>query len=148
MIEIFILIQLCKSLGNKLRQKGRSPTGMQFLLVGLWIACEFIGAIMGYVIGAIATGGDESSAFFGVAGAICGVIFAAVTVFQIAKAMQPAPEMLDRDRDDPYGPGWRERDRERLRRYDDEYDRPAPDDGITDRPERQSQRQPDDRIQE
>ena len=61
------------------------------------------------------------------------LISAAITVFQIAKAMQPA-FVTNEDDFDPYQRGARERFGDRQRRYDD-YDRPTHSDGITDRPD-------------
>jgi hypothetical protein len=145
-IEIIVLFRLCSSLGKKLREKGRNPTGMQFLLVILWFTGEISGGIAGFVIGSIAAG-DNAGAVFAIGGALCGAIAGAVGAFQIAKAMQPAYAADDIDRDNAYGPGWRERDRERLRRRD-QRDGKTAGDGITDRPEDLPRRQVDDRIEE
>jgi hypothetical protein len=51
MLEIFIVFRLCRALGNKLREKERSPLGYQFLLVASWIGGEIMGAIVGFVVG-------------------------------------------------------------------------------------------------
>jgi hypothetical protein len=146
MLEIVVLFLLCKNLGKRLRDKGRSPTGMQFLLVGLWFTGEITGGLVGLVIGGIVAGDPDSGLIFGIGGALCGAVGAAITVFQIAKAMRPA-FVTDEDEFDPYQRGGRERFGDQPRRYDD-YDRPTRGDGITNRPEDVPQRQRDDRIQE
>ncbi len=148
MLEIYIVYRLCTSLGTKLRAKGRNPLGLQFLLVFGWLGCEFLGGVVGYVVGLIATGNDGAATLFGLVGAVCGVIAASVTVFQIAKALPSTYQPDEYDRDDAYGPGWRERDRERLRRADDGYDRDRHDDGIRDHPDERPRRRSDDRAQE
>jgi hypothetical protein len=148
MLEIIILFFLCRSLGTTLRDKGRNPIGFQILLVLAWIACEFIGGFVGYIFGAIVTGDEDNAFIVGIGGALAGAISAAVTVFMIAKSLHPAVETEPSYRDDSYGPGWRDRDRERLRRRDEAYGRDVDHDAITDRPEDLPRRRADDRVQE
>ena len=45
MLEIIIVWQLCKKIGNILRDKGRSPGLYQFLTVVLWFGGEVTGMI-------------------------------------------------------------------------------------------------------
>jgi hypothetical protein len=147
MLEFLLLRVLCSSLGNKLRDKGRNPLGFQFLLVLLWIGAEVTGLVIGFIIGDIVTEGDEPAWIFGIVGALIGVACAAGLVFLIAHSLPSLEPQGAYDRDDAYGPGWRQSDRDLLRRYDDSRERQAPGDAITDRPEDQ-RRRADDRIQE
>jgi hypothetical protein len=148
MLEIILLFFLCRSLGTTLRNKGRSPIGFQIMLVLGWIACEFIGGFIGFIVGAIVTGEEDSALLFGIGGALAGAISAAVTVFMIAKSLEPAVATDPYYGDDSYGPGWRKRDRELLRRRDEAYGRDVDHDAITDRPDDLPQRRVDDRVQE
>jgi hypothetical protein len=121
MLEIFIVFRLCRTLGNKLREKERNPLGYQFLLVALWIVGEIMGGVVGFVVGAIANNGDEPSLLFGYGGALLGAACGAGLVFFIAHQLPSlAIEPMRIDPDDAYGPGWRRSDRELLDRFDQE----------------------------
>lgn len=56
MLEIVLVIALCKVLGNLLRAKGRKPIWFQVMLVLGWILGEFAGAFVGGVVHAIRNG--------------------------------------------------------------------------------------------
>jgi hypothetical protein len=76
-LEIILLVVLCKSMGNVLRNKGRKPLLFQFLLVGMWLGGEIVGAIIGTVVYAIRNGappeGIELSTYlFAIVGAAAG----------------------------------------------------------------------------
>ena len=45
MIEILILVNLCKKIGEILRQKGRKPFGYQLTMVLVWFGAEFLCAL-------------------------------------------------------------------------------------------------------
>ena len=45
MLEIILVIFMCKSIGKKLRAKGRKPLVFQFMLVVMWIGGEIAGGI-------------------------------------------------------------------------------------------------------
>jgi hypothetical protein len=81
MLEILILWQLCKNIGVKLRAKGRSPGGYQFMLVAMWFGGEIIGGILGVVMS-----GEAGAVAYLVAilGAIAGVVAAFVIVRSVA----------------------------------------------------------------
>jgi len=50
MLEILLVVYLCKQLGKMLRAKGRSATGFQVLLVIAWIVGELGGGIVGVAL--------------------------------------------------------------------------------------------------
>lgn len=91
MLEIILVIVLCKSIGNVLRNKDRNPLLFQVMLVAMWIGGEIVGAIVGMIVYAIQHGAPPDGIalvpyLFAIAGAGCG---AAIT-FLIAHLMPPA----------------------------------------------------------
>jgi hypothetical protein len=52
MLEIIAIVACCKSLGEKVRKRGRSAIGYQLLFVVLWIGGEFTGAFLAAAAGA------------------------------------------------------------------------------------------------
>ena len=56
MLEIILLIYLCKSIGAIVRSKGRKPLVFQILLVMLWIGGEFFGGVVAGVVHAVRHG--------------------------------------------------------------------------------------------
>jgi hypothetical protein len=80
MLEILLLISMCKSIGRIVREKGRSATPFQVMLVVLWLVGEFVGA----VVGAIVLGGGMAIYLFALMGAAAG----AIVTFVIAKNLQ------------------------------------------------------------
>ena len=69
MAEIIILWILCKRISNIARLRKRDPANYCFLLVGLWIAGELIGATVGIAL----TGSPNIIAYiFALAGAVVG----------------------------------------------------------------------------
>jgi hypothetical protein len=50
MVEIIVLWILCKRISSIARLRKREPANYCFLLVGLWIAGELIGLIVGVVL--------------------------------------------------------------------------------------------------
>ena len=83
MLEILLLVYLCKQIGKILRDKGRSAGWFQFLLVVLWLGGEFFGAMVAVVLGVDGSGGVYLAALLGAAGG-------AVLAFVIAKSVAPA----------------------------------------------------------
>jgi hypothetical protein len=122
MLEILILIALCRNIAAKARAKGRSGGGFGCLLVALWFGCEFAGMIVGAVFSMAMNGGDEPElalvAVCGLAGGAVGALIA----FGIVSAIGPVPQRGeyddydDRDRDD-------DRPDDRPRRRNPEDDR-------------------------
>jgi hypothetical protein len=143
LIEIFILFALCRALGNRLREKERNPLGYQFLLVALWFTGEFTGAVVGTVIGMLASGDDEMVFFFfGYGGGLLGGALGAGAVFLIAHLLPSLViEPMRIDPDDAYGPGWRRSDRELLDRFEQDGNRQRGG-------RKRSRRQLDDRVQD
>ena len=83
MLEILLLIYLCRELGKILRAKGRSAGWFQFLLVILWFGGEFFGAVAAVIIGF-----EDGPAIY--LGALLGAAGGAVLGFVIAKSVAPA----------------------------------------------------------
>ena len=83
MLEILLLVYLCKELGKILRAKGRSAGWFQFLLVVLWFGGEVFGAVVAVILGIDGGGAIYLAALLGAAGG-------AVLGFVIAKSVAPA----------------------------------------------------------
>lgn len=80
MLEIIVVIMLCKSIGNILRNKGRNPLLFQFLLVAMWIGGEVVGAVVGMIVYAAQHGAPPDGIalvpyLFAIGGAACGAGF-------------------------------------------------------------------------
>lgn len=76
MLEIILVIGLCKSLGKMLRAKGRNAVWMQVMLVVCWIIGEFMGGAVGGVVNIIQNGEGAPLGFgvylFAIGGAALG----------------------------------------------------------------------------
>lgn len=81
MIEIIIVWQLCKKVGEIVREKGRKAFGWQFLTVVLWLGGEIFGAI----VGAVMSGGEEGAGLYFMA--LIGAATGGVTAYAIAKLL-------------------------------------------------------------
>jgi len=84
MIEIVVLYILAGKIGKIVESKGRKKIGYQFMLIGMWIGGEILGAIIGGVVAALADM-EEAGGLLAVAFALGGAITGAVIAFQIAK---------------------------------------------------------------
>ncbi len=80
-LEILFLVYLCKSLGQKLRDKGRSAGWYQFLLVVLWFGGEIFGGVVALVFGI-----DGLGMYLG---ALLGAAGGATIAFVIANSLAP-----------------------------------------------------------
>jgi len=91
MLEILLLYFLGKRIARMMRDKGRSPVGYVFMLVGLWIGGEVLGA---FGTAAFIAAGSGQPGLLPYAGALGGAALGAITAFAIAAAMSPlAPAM-------------------------------------------------------
>jgi hypothetical protein len=105
MLEILILISLCRKIGEAARAKGRSAGGYQLMLVAFWFGGEVGVGLLGGIIIAVAFGGQEEDGVFWFVYilAILGAALGALLAFQIV-AHLPDPgerdEYDDRRRDD------------------------------------------------
>jgi hypothetical protein len=88
MLEILLLVFLCKSVGGILREKKRSPILFQVMMVVAWFGGEIAGFI-GYGIYMGATGGEFD--FTGYIAALGGAVAGAATVFLLAYLVPAAP---------------------------------------------------------
>src|SRR4051812_37574450 len=87
MLEILLLVYLCKRLGVMLRGKGRSPGWWQFLLVVCWFGGELVGALtMVFIVAEPGTGFDATAYLGALLGAAGGTTF----VFVLANHLAPA----------------------------------------------------------
>jgi len=117
MLEILLIIHLCKKIGTKIRSRGGSPGGYQALLVLMWFGGEILGAILGGVFTAIINPHEEMF-LLAYLFAIIGAVIGAATAFWIADRAnppQPAIEAFDAggyfqprpaeptERNDPHG---------------------------------------------
>ena len=103
MIEIIVVIFLCRRLGRFMRAKGRRPLALQILLVLCWFGGEILGGIVFVIFQAIRGEpvDDLNLMFYAVAllGAACG----AGLTFLLASIIPPAPAMEKKD-DLTFGP--------------------------------------------
>jgi hypothetical protein len=83
MLEILLLVYLCRKLGEMLRAKGRSAGWFQFLLAVAWFAGEFMGA----VLLAILAGMGGAALYLG---ALLGAAAGVTAVFIVAHSLAPA----------------------------------------------------------
>ena len=83
MLEILLLVYLCRHIGRTLRDKGRSPGLYQFLLVAMWFGGEIFGAIVAVAV----LGVDGAGAYLG---ALVGAAGGATIAFVIANSLAPA----------------------------------------------------------
>ena len=50
MLEIIVLVYLCRWVASTCREKGYRPVGYVFMTIGLWVIFEFIGAFVGIIV--------------------------------------------------------------------------------------------------
>jgi hypothetical protein len=116
MCEIVIVIVLCIVLHNKVKAKGRSSVGYIFLLIGLWIAGEIAGAILGVILTGGIGGGGEPELLPIMGCALAGAAVGAVATFIIVNSLSDVRDeeipLRDRGFDDR---DWREREDYRRR---------------------------------
>ncbi|EMI57508.1 hypothetical protein [Rhodopirellula sallentina] len=84
MLEIFLVIGLCKTIGKLLRGKGRKPFWMQVLLVVSWIVGEFAGGIVAAIVHVIRYGENAPMGIGVYVFAILGAALGAGFTFLIA----------------------------------------------------------------
>src|SRR5438067_1265991 len=128
MLEWYFLSRLCSSLGDMLRSKGRNPLPFQILLVALWIGGEIAGFVVGLIIGFVVMDNEDVAWLFGVGGVVAGAACAGGFVFLLAKGIPPAEGAYGSEVEGAYGPGWRQSDRDQLRRLDEKQPRRSRDD--------------------
>jgi hypothetical protein len=109
MIEILILISLCRKLGEKARAKGHKAGWYQFLLVMFWFGGEVGTALAIGIVMAILGEDPDQLALLLYVGAIAGAAFGAWGAFKIVGSL---PDLSDDNSDDD--------------RYDDDYDDERP----------------------
>ena len=83
MLEILLLVYLCRQLGQTLRAKGRSAAWYQFLLVVLWFGGELFGGVVALILGI-----DGIGMYLG---ALLGAAGGAAIGFVIAHSLPPVP---------------------------------------------------------
>jgi hypothetical protein len=77
MLEIVLLVFLCKRVGAMLRAKGRSAGWFQFLVVVGWFAGEFMGAVVAIMLAGLGGGAVYLGAVLGAAAGVTAVYVAA-----------------------------------------------------------------------
>ncbi|MEQ8788217.1 MAG: hypothetical protein RIC55_18050 [Pirellulaceae bacterium] len=96
MLEILLIVGLCKGMGNLMRGKGRSPLLMQILVVVSWFGGEFCG-IIGYMVFQSAQGYNAEPDLAGYGVAIGVAALGVGTTFLIASmipAAAPQPQTV------------------------------------------------------
>jgi hypothetical protein len=102
MLEIVLMIWLCKKIGRELREKGQNPTWYQVLTVVLWVGGEILGMLLGTLIGETLGGDGEPDACFAYLLALLGAAGGAGLAYLIASNVPPAFPKRD-DFDDAEG---------------------------------------------
>jgi hypothetical protein len=102
-LEIIVLIILCKKMAEKARSKGRAAAGYVLLLILFWLCGEFFGAM----VGAAATRGQGEFlvlVVFALGGAAigAGIAFAILNSLPAIQAEQDDSERFGRDLDARY----------------------------------------------
>ncbi len=92
MLEILLIVALCKKIGRVVREKGyASATGYQALAVVLWIGGEVAGGFTGGIISAIVSPNNtepDLCAAYGLA--LLGAVIGATIAYTIASNLPPA----------------------------------------------------------
>jgi hypothetical protein len=150
MCEIILIILLAKKIASIASEKGRSGVGYGFMFAGLWIGGEILGLIVGTVLFG-AAGGGRDSVFLVYGCALAGAAAGAVLSFIIVSSLSPVD--LRRDdlyyRNDNYDDADfnvhpdRRRRRRRRRSHDDNWSEKEDD---YDRPKRDKDEPPEERI--
>ncbi len=86
MLEILLIIYLCKQIGNILRSKGRSAGWYQVMLVAFWV----IGEVMGGIIAIVILGAGDGFNAAAYLGALMGAAVGAGLAFFVAHQAAPA----------------------------------------------------------
>ena len=87
MLEILFLIALTNRIGKTVEAKGYKSGKYKWMTIGLWFGGEILGAI----IGASLTGGDESAIGLLYIIALLGAAVGTMIAFFIATGLQPLP---------------------------------------------------------
>lgn len=90
MLEIILLIFLCKKIGAIIREKGRSPVAFQVLTVFLWFGGEIAGAVVGIIVSGNEEPGPAAYIF-----ALVGAAVGATIAFLIASNLSTASSGSD-----------------------------------------------------
>jgi hypothetical protein len=88
-LEIILLIVLCKKIGGIVAEKGHKRWPYQLMLVGFWIGGELGGAIVGAVISVATNGPREEPGFMPYVFALVGAAVGAILAFVIANSVRP-----------------------------------------------------------
>ena len=116
MLEILLVIGLCKALGKMLREKGIKPTWMQFMLVVTWILGEVLGGFIAGIVHVIRNGENAEMGLgvylFAIVGAAVGAGFTFLIAYLLPRKDAPAnqptlqAEAYERQTDpsNPYAP--------------------------------------------
>jgi hypothetical protein len=83
MLEILVVIILCRRLGEKARQKGRTAGWYMLMLVGMWVFGELLGGVVGILL---SDGQVTATAYVA---ALIGAALGAVGAFLIVGALTP-----------------------------------------------------------
>lgn len=93
MLEILVLIFLCRALGRKLRDKGRKPLMFQIMLVVMWIGGEFCAGVVAGIVQVIQHGDADFEPGLPVyLAAIAGAALGAGACFLIVHFLPPVDE--------------------------------------------------------
>jgi hypothetical protein len=83
MIEIIIIIALCRRIAEAARKKGRGPAGYRMMLVFFWFGGEIIGAMLTAVLLALGDHELDDNILIVYAGGFAGAALGALLAFKI-----------------------------------------------------------------
>jgi hypothetical protein len=86
MLEIILLVVMCKNIGQIMRKKGRKPFAFQLLLVAMWFGGELAGGVLGTIATAIIDGRYEGVGLLAYGCALLCAGLGAWVAFQIARS--------------------------------------------------------------
>jgi hypothetical protein len=91
MLEILLVIHLCRRIGARLQDKGRPSGWFKFLVVVAWFGGEFAGGVAGGIVSAIIHGPDNEPALLPVyLAALAGAGLSTAFVFLLASQLSDA----------------------------------------------------------
>src|SRR5579862_9725911 len=98
MLEIVLLLVLCRQIGAQVRLKGQNPIGYQLLAVVLLIGGEFGGAFLGrFLAPRSAASASLPDLGFAYLLGLLGAAFGAGLAYAIARNAPPARRNVERD---------------------------------------------------
>lgn len=91
-LEILVLIFLCKQVGTIARERDRKPFWYQVMMIAMWIGGEMLGGIIAFLVNEWADSGTDPSRGTIYLFALVGAVAGAAGAFAIVKSRRPPEE--------------------------------------------------------